>query len=110
LVSLVLACAKKGQVAGLGSPARANTLLNFTHLDKDILDYLGEKSGSPKIGLLTPGTHIPVVDEKKILEEQPEYLLILSWHIGEELIKIMQRLGYKGKFIIPLPKPTIIDI
>lgn len=109
LVNLVLECAKNGRVAGLGSPARANTLLNFTHLDKDILDYLCEKSGSPKIGLLTPGTHIPVMDEKKLFEEQPEYLLILSWHIGEELIKIMRRLGYKGKFIMPLPEPKIIN-
>lgn len=109
LVSLVLECAKIGKVVGLGSPARANTLLNFTHLDKDILEYLCEKSGSPKIGLLTPGTHIPVVDEKQILKEQPEYLLILSWHIGEELMKIMRKLGYKGKFIMPLPKPRIIN-
>ncbi len=108
LVNLVLECAKKGNVAGLGSPARANTLLGFTHIDKDMLEYLGEKSGSPKIGLLTPGTHIPVVDEKRIIKEQPEYLLILSWHIGEELMKIMRRLGYKGKFIMPLPEPKII--
>ena len=109
LISLVLECAKNGRVAGLGSPARSNTLLGFTHLDNDILDYLGEKSGSPKIGLLTPGTHIPVVNEKQILKEQPEYLLILSWHIGEELIKIMRKLGYRGKFIMPLPNPKIIE-
>lgn len=108
IVRLVVECAQKGTVAGLGSPARSNTLLGFTHLDKDILKYLGEKSGSPKIGLLTPGTHIPVVDEKQIIKDQPEYLLILSWHIGEELMKIMRRLGYKGKFIMPLPKPKII--
>jgi hypothetical protein len=37
------------------------------------------------------------------------YLLILSWHIGEELMKIMRRLGSKGKFIMPLPEPKIIN-
>ena len=108
LVNLVLECAKKGKVVGLGSPARANTLLGFTHIDKDMLEYLGEKSGSPKIGMLTPGTHIPVADEKRIFEEQPEYVLVLSWHIGEELMKIMRSRGYKGKFIMPLPEPKII--
>lgn len=108
LICMVSACAQKGKVVGLGSPARANTLLGFTHIDKDLLDYLGEKAGSPKIGLLTPGTHIPVVDEKKIFEEQPEYVLVLSWHIGKELTKKIRQLGYKGKFIIPLPKPKII--
>ncbi|MDP3999617.1 MAG: class I SAM-dependent methyltransferase [bacterium] len=109
LISLVSECAQKGTVVGLGSPARANTLLGFTHIDKDLIAYLGEKSGSPKIGLLTPGTHIPVVDEKKIFQEQPEYVLVLSWHIGEELVKKIKQLGYKGKFILPLPKPRIIS-
>jgi len=107
LIHLVLECAKNGKVVGLGSPARSNTLLGFTHIDKDMLEYLGEKSGSPKIGLLTPGTHIPVVDEKRIFEEQPEYVLVLSWHIGEELMKKIRQLGYKGKFIMPLPEPKI---
>ncbi len=109
IVMLVLECKKRGCVIGLGSPARSNTLLGYTHIDKDMLDYAVEKSGSPKIGLLTPGTHIPVFGEKQLLEEQPEYALVLSWHIGEELMKLMRKLGYKGKFIMPLPTPRVID-
>lgn len=109
LVRLVAECTKKGVVAGLGSPARSNTLIGFTHIDKDFLDYLGEKAGSPKIGLLTPGTHIPVVDEQKIIDEQPPYLLVLSWHIGEELMSMMRKKGYKGRFIVPLPIPRIVE-
>lgn len=108
LMRLVADCASRGIVAGLGSPARSNTLLGFAHLDRDLISYVGEKSGSPKIGLLTPGTHIPVVDERKILTEQPPHLLILSWHIGDELMALMRKKGYKGKFIMPLPNPRII--
>jgi len=109
LAQMIADCSKKGVVAGLGSPARSNTLLGFTHIDKDFLAYLGEKRGSPKIGLLTPGTHIPVVDEQRIVDEQPPYLLVLSWHIGKELMDIMRTKGYKGKFIMPLPVPQIIE-
>lgn len=109
IVSLVLECRKKGRVVGLGSPARANTLLGYTHIDKDMLDYAVEKTGSPKIGLLTPGTHIPVADEKRLFAEQPEYALVLSWHIGEELMKLMRKFGYKGKFIMPLPQPRVME-
>ncbi|MBU2219983.1 methyltransferase, partial [Patescibacteria group bacterium] len=65
--------------------------------------------GSPKIGMFTPGTHIPVMDEEKLFKKQPEYALVLSWHIGEELMKLMKKFGYKGKFIIPLPKPKIVS-
>lgn len=110
LVALLLRCKQDGKrIVGLGSPARSNTLLNYTHIDHDILDYNCEKAGSPKIGLFTPGTHIPVVDEQRLFDEQPEYCLILSWHIAEELAKKVRDLGYKGKFIAPMPIPRILD-
>jgi len=110
LVSLLLKLKKDGsRIVGITSSCRSNTLLSFMKITDDILDYTGEKSGSPKIGMYTPGTHIPVVDEEKIIREQPEYLLILSWHIGKDLIEVMRKKGYKGKFILPLPVPTIVD-
>lgn len=109
LVALLITCKKSGRVVGIGSPARSNTLLGFTHIDGTFLDYAVEKAGSPKIGLYTPGTHIPVVDEDHLYKDQPEYALILSWHIGEELMKIFRKNGYRGKFIMPLPIPKIIN-
>ncbi len=110
LLSLLLQCKKKGaRIAGLTSSARSNTLLSFSHIDSTILSYNCEKKGSPKIGLYTPGTHVPVVDELTLLKDQPEYVLVLSWHIGKELIKITKGSGYKGKFILPLPKPRIVS-
>lgn len=109
LLILLLEIKKKGgKIVGLTSSARSNTLLGFTGIDNQLLDYTCEKKRSPKIGLFTPGTHIPVMDEAKILKDQPDYILVLSWHIGEELMKIMKKIGYKGKFIIPLPAPKIV--
>ncbi|OGY64316.1 MAG: hypothetical protein A3I89_01345 [Candidatus Harrisonbacteria bacterium RIFCSPLOWO2_02_FULL_41_11] len=109
LLAIILQCKKEGaRLVGLTSSARSNTLLGFTGINNQFLNYIGEKKGSPKIGLFTPGTHIPVVDEQKIIKYQPEYVLVSSWHIGEELMKVMRKMGYKGKFIIPLPKPRII--
>ena len=110
LMSLLLKLKKDGaRIVGLTSSCRSNTLLGFMKIGNDIVDYTGEKSGSPKIGMFTPGTHIPVLDEAKILEDQPEYLLMLSWHIGKDLIEVMRKKGFKGKFILPLPKPEIIN-
>ncbi len=109
LLALVLEFKSNGfKIIGLSSAARSNTLLGFTTINHTILDYLVEKKGSPKIGLYTPGTHIPIVDESFILKDNPDYILVLSWHIGEELIKKIKDSGYKGKFIIPLPIPKII--
>ncbi len=109
LMTLLQDCRKKGRIVGIGAPVRGNTLLGFTKVDTALLDYTCEKNGSPKIGMFTPGTHIPVVDEKRLFEEQPEYALVLSWHIGDELVKKLKDLGYKGACIIPLPVPRVIS-
>lgn len=108
LVRAVEESADKGIVAALGAPARSNTLLNFARFSTRTIAYAGEKNGSPKIGLLTPGAHIPVVDESRLIEEQPPYALILSWHIGEELIALLRKKGYKGTCILPLPTVRFI--
>ena len=51
LLELLLQCKRDGsRIVGVGAPARSNTLLNFSHIDSNILDYTCEKRGSPKIG------------------------------------------------------------
>ena len=67
-----------------------------------------EVRGSKKIGHYIPGTRIPVLAEEKLFEDQPEYALLLSWHIADELVGILRKKGYKGSFIVPLPEPRVI--
>jgi 2-polyprenyl-3-methyl-5-hydroxy-6-metoxy-1,4-benzoquinol methylase len=109
LMRLVLECKAKGRVVGIGAPGRSNTLLGFARIDNTLLDYAVEKKGSPKIGLYTPHTHIPIYDEELLMKDQPEFGLLLSWHIGDELMKKLRASGYKGKFIMPLPEPHLVD-
>ncbi len=99
---------KKQRIFAISAPSRASTLINYVGLDQDILDYVLEIKGSHKIGKYMPGTLIPVVEESILFEEQPEYALLLSWHIADELIPKLKQKGYKGKFIIPLPTPKIV--
>lgn len=105
---LIFDIKKKGQkIVGVGAPAKGNTLLNYCGLGANLIDYLVEKSPL-KIGLFTPGQHLPVIDEARLFNDQPEYALLLSWNIAEELVAKLKGLGYKGKFILPTPKPKII--
>jgi SAM-dependent methyltransferase len=97
------------RVYGIGAPSRSSTLINYTGLDDGILDCVLEISASHKLNKYIPGTRIPVLDEKKLFEDQPEYALLLSWHIADELVVNLRSKGYKGKFIRPLPTPEIID-
>ena len=96
------------RVQAISAPSRASTLINYVGLDDGVLDCVVEVKGSLKIGKFLPGTVVPVVEETRLFQEQPEYALILSWHIAEELAPKLRELGYRGKFIVPLPEPRII--
>jgi hypothetical protein len=108
LYSLLRDIKRKGaRVYGVGAPSRASTLINYVGLDDGILDCVVEIKGSYKIGRYIPGTTIPVVDEGQLFTEQPEYAMLLSWHIADELMPKLAGRGFKGQFIIPLPKPRV---
>lgn len=99
---------KKKIIFGIGAPSRATTLINFTGIDENILSYILEVKNSNKLNKYLPGTLIPVVNEDIMKKIKPDYLLILSWHIKDELMKIFRKKGFKGKFIVPLPDPKLI--
>jgi hypothetical protein len=110
LHSLLFRIKKEGKrIYGVGAPSRASTLINYVSIDDGILDSVVEVKGSHKVGKYIPGTLIPVVDESRLFEDQPEYAMLLSWHIADELMPKLREKGFKGKFIIPLPKPRIED-
>jgi hypothetical protein len=105
----ILADVKSGaRVCGISAPSRASTLVTYLGLDDAIVDYVVEIQGSLKIGKYMPGTLIPVVEESRLFEDQPEYAIIFSWHIAEELVPKLRERGYKGKFIVPLPVPRVL--
>jgi hypothetical protein len=111
LHALLLRIKKDGKrIYGVGAPSRASTLINYVGIDDGIMESVVEVKGSHKVGKYIPGTLIPVVDESKLFEDQPEYAMLLSWHIADELMPKLREKGFKGKFIIPLPKPRIKDL
>jgi len=98
---------QRKRICGISAPARATTLINYVGIDEGILDYVVEIKGSHKIGKYVPGTLIPVAEEMKLYNDQPEYALLLSWHIADELAPKLKKNGFKGNFIVPLPTPHI---
>jgi hypothetical protein len=110
LYTFLAAIKQRGErIYAVGAPSRAATLVNYVGLDDGMLDNVLEISSSPKVGKYMPGTRIPVLDEKVLFEDQPEYALLLSWHIADELIENLRRKNYRGKFIVPLPEPHIVE-
>jgi len=87
-------------IVGLAAPAKGNTLLNFCKINSEILDYLVDTSDF-KIGKFSPGVHIEIVNEDKMMQDKPDYILLLSWDIKDILIPKLRSKGYNGKFILP---------
>jgi len=109
LMALLRDVRKDGSpVYAIGAPSRAATLVNYVGLDANLIDCVLEIAGSYKIGKYMPGTMIPVLDEKKLFTDQPPYALLTSWHIADELAAKLRQLGYRGKFISPLPTPRVL--
>ncbi len=99
---------KGGRIAGISAPSRASTLINYVGLDEGIIDYVCEIAGSLKIGKNMPGTQIPVVDESKLFEDQPDCAVIFSWHIADELAPKLKAKGFRGRLVTPLPAPRFL--
>lgn len=95
-------------IAAYSAPAKGNTLLNYCGIGTDFLDYAVEKAPL-KIGKLTPGMHIPVIDEADVADTPPDYYLLLAWNFKDELLKKNESFRKAGgKFIVPVPVPEII--
>jgi len=108
LNEILLDLKHKGKsIAAISAPARSSTILNFCNIDSSILDFVAEKS-PPKIGKFTPGTHIKVVDDSVLSKKQPDFALLLSWHLKDSIVPKIKNDGYAGKIIVPLPTVQII--
>ena len=96
------------RVAAYGAAAKGSTLLNVCGINGDTLDFVVDRS-SVKQGLFLPGVRIPIEPPERLLDELPDYLLLLAWNLADEIMG--QQEAYRrrgGRFIIPVPRPQVV--
>ncbi|MCT7987731.1 class I SAM-dependent methyltransferase [Laspinema olomoucense] len=99
---------KNQQIAVYGASAKGSTLLNYFGIDKNLLDFVVDRS-KIKQGRYTPGTHLPIYPPEKLLEVMPDYVLLLTWNFADEILQ--QQAEYRqlgGHFILPIPEVKIL--
>ena len=104
LVAKLTELKSSGQrMAVYGASAKGSTLLNYFGIDRSLIDYVVDRS-TVKQGRFTPGTHLKIFDPNYLVEDQPDYCLLLTWNFADEILKQQQQYRDNGgQFIIPIP-------
>jgi len=108
LTDLLNGLKSKGKsIAAYGAAAKGTTLLSFCGLNTKIIEFVADKNAF-KQGRYMPGSRLPIVAPERLLEDQPDYVLLLPWNFADEILA--EQAEYRsrgGKFIIPIPSPKV---
>jgi hypothetical protein len=95
------------RLAAYGAAAKGATLLNYMGFNRGVIEYVVDRNPA-KVGKYLPGVKLPILPVEKLIQDKPEYVLVLAWNFAKEIIRQNQdyaSLG--GKFILPVQGPSL---
>jgi hypothetical protein len=104
LVNLIKKLNTDGKkVVAYGASTKGNVLLQFCGFTKNDISCIADVNVD-KHGLMTPGTHIPILSENDVRSMKPDYMLVLPWHFSDFIInREAKYIASGGKLIFPFP-------
>ena len=104
---------KRNTIVGYGASATTTTLLSYFCIYK-YFKYLIDDNPQ-KIGLYSPGYHIPVFSSQIFKDDPPEVIVILAWRYKDIILKNLKILKKKYKIkklsvIVPLPSIKLYNL
>jgi hypothetical protein len=107
-MSFLLDAKRRGKtVVAYGAAAKGNTLMNYAGVQPDLISFVADRNPAKQRKFM-PGSRIPIVDESRLREARPDYVVILPWNLQSE---VKQQLGYirewSGEFVVAVPRLMI---
>ncbi len=82
-------------------------MLNYCGIKSDLIEFVADANPNKQNKWL-PASHIPVVDEKFLKMQKPDYVIILPWNLKEEIANQLSYIrDWGGKFVVPVPNLQI---
>lgn len=95
------------KIVAYGAAAKGNTLLNFIGVKNDFISFVVDRSPYKQNKYL-PGSHIPIVNENRIVDFKPDYVIILPWNLTDEIVNQLDYIrDWGAKFVVAIPKLRI---
>ncbi len=95
-------------IAAYGAAAKGSTMLNYVGIGRELVSLVVDRN-THKQGLHMPGTHQPILPVEALVEQRPDYTLILAWNFKDEIMR--QQAAYTeagGRWIVPVPRPEVV--
>lgn len=91
-------------VAAYGAAAKGNTLMNYAGIRPDLVNFVADRNPA-KQGKAMPGSRIPIVDESRLKEQRPAYVVILPWNLKAEIMMQLEYIRqWGGRFVVAVPQ------
>ena len=74
------------RIVGYGAAAKGTIMLNYVGIGPETLDFVVDRN-THKHGRYVPGVRLRIEPTEKLLEQQPDYALILPWNFQEEIMQ-----------------------
>lgn len=95
-------------VVGYGAAAKGITLINYSRIDKELMQYIIDKNPA-KQNMFLPQSNIEIISAKILKKNKPDYVIILPWNLKNEIVKELSFIkSWGGKFVVFVPKFKII--
>lgn len=95
-------------VLGCGASTKGNVVIQYAGLTAADMAAVTDRYPQ-KVGLLTPGSRIPIISEEEGRTRKPDYLMVFPWHFRDEIIRREQDfLNAGGRLVFPLPRFEVV--